>query len=54
MFGQDQPTDLQQDILALYERKPNVTATQIADELDCSSSYVRETVNDYRDPGGLL
>lgn len=54
MFGQDQPTDLQQDILRVYDRNPNVTATQIADKLDCSASYVRKTVNEYRNPGGLL
>lgn len=54
MFGQEQPTDLQQDILALYDRNPNMAPKHIADELDCSTSYVRETINEYRSAGGLL
>jgi len=54
IFCQDQPTDLQQDILAVYDRNPNVTAKEIANELDCSASYVRETVNEHQNPGGLL
>jgi predicted ArsR family transcriptional regulator len=54
MFGHDQPTDLQQDILALYDRDPNRAPKQIADQLDCSASYVRETIDDYRHSGGFL
>lgn len=54
MFGQDQPTGLQQDILELYDRYPNMSPKQIADDLDCSASYVRETINEYRSSGGLL
>jgi len=54
MFGHDQPTDLQQDILALYDRNPNMAPKHIADELDCSASYVRETITEYRSSGRLL
>jgi transposase len=54
MFGQDQPTGLQQDILELHDRYPNMSPTQIADDLDCSASYVRQTINEYRSSGGLL
>ena len=54
MFGHDQPTGLQRDILELYDRYPNMSPKQIADDLDCSASYVRETINEYRSSGGLL
>lgn len=53
MLG-DQPSDLQNDILRLYDANPNMKPKHIADKLDCSTSYVRETINDYRSPGGQL
>jgi predicted HTH transcriptional regulator len=48
MFGQDQPSQLQEQILALYDRNPDMSVAQIANRADCSQSYVRETINDYR------
>jgi len=48
MFGQDQPSQLQDQILAVYDRNPDMTPKQIAERCDCSESYVRETINDYR------
>lgn len=48
MFGQDQPSDLQQQILRVYDRNPDMSISQIASRCNCSASYVRETINDYR------
>lgn len=47
MFG-NQPTDLQQEILQVADRNPDMTADQIATKCDCSESYVRETLNEFR------
>lgn len=41
-------SDLQQDILQLYDRNPDMSPEQIANRCDCSTSYVRQTLNEYR------
>lgn len=51
MFGKT-PTDLQQRILTVYDRNPDMTASQIASRCNCSTSYVNETINEFR--SGLL
>lgn len=48
----DDKSDLQRDILEVYDINPNMEPKHIADKLDCSASYVRETINEYRSPGG--
>ena len=48
----DDKSDLQRDILEVYDVNPNMEPKHIADKLDCSSSYVRETINESRSPGG--
>lgn len=52
--GQDQPSDLQREILDVYDINPDMQPKHIADRVDCSTSYVRETINEYRNSGGLL
>lgn len=52
MFGQDQPSETQNDILRLYDRNPDMSAKAIARRCGCSESYVYETVNKYRDGFG--
>lgn len=62
MFGQDNPSELQQDILDTARRNPDAGPSEIASICDCSESYVRETLNEYGRPsdpfggggGGLL
>jgi hypothetical protein len=54
MFGHDQPTDLQQDILQLHDRNTKMNPEQVADDVDCSASYGREPITEYRNSGGLL
>jgi len=50
MFG-DSPSELQEDILAVARRNPDMSTKHIADRCDCSTSYVRETLNKYGGPG---
>lgn len=59
MFNADDPfnlgddkSDLQRSILRVYDHNPNMDPKHIADKLDCSASYVRQTINDYRNPTG--
>lgn len=48
-FGLDDgPTDLQQQILNAYDRNPDAGPEALASICDCSQSYVRETINEYR------
>jgi hypothetical protein len=54
MFDHDQPTDLQQDILQLHDRNPKMNPEHVAADVDCSSTYGREPITEYRTPGGLL
>lgn len=42
------PSDLQKEILRTADRNPDMSAEQIADACDCSTSYVRETLNEHR------
>lgn len=42
------PSDLQQRIIGMADRNPDMSPSQIADVCDCSTSYVRETLNEYR------
>jgi hypothetical protein len=54
MFGTDM-SDLQEEIVQTYDRNPDAGPKSIAQMCDCSESYVRETVNEYRggfDSGG--
>lgn len=46
-FG-DNLSELQRDIVQAYDRNPDADAAAIASICDCSESYVRETVNEYR------
>lgn len=48
----NQKSELQRDILRVYDRNPNMDPKHIADKLDCSASYVRETIKEYRSIGG--
>lgn len=48
----NQKSELQRDILRVYDRNPNMDPKHIADKLDCSASYVRETIKEYRSVGG--
>lgn len=48
----EKKSDLQKEILRAADRNPDMTPKQIADTCDCSASYVRETLNEYR--SGLL
>lgn len=47
MFG-NQPSRLQEQILTVYDRNPDMTASQIAQRCDCSTSYVNETLREFR------
>ena len=51
---EDDKSDLQRSILELYDYNPDMKPKHIADRLDCSESYVRETINEYRSQGGSL
>lgn len=42
------PSDLQQKILNTADRNPDMSDSQIANACDCSTSYVRETLSEYR------
>lgn len=63
-FGPDtvasDATQLQKDILRTFDRNPDMDAKAIARACDCSPSYVRETLKEYRPndygggSGGLL
>lgn len=44
----DDKSNLQQEILNVYDRNPDAGPTEIASMCDCSASYVRETINEYR------
>lgn len=48
----DGKSDLQRDILDVHDMNPNMDPKHIADKLDCSASYVRETIKEYRNTGG--
>lgn len=60
MYGSDEPTELQHEILDAAERNPEANAEQLAALCDCSASYVRDTIDKYGDPaeggpfGGVL
>jgi len=47
MFGSDM-TDLQEEIVRTYERNPDAGPKSIAQMCDCSESYVRETIDEYK------
>lgn len=47
MFGSG-PSDLQQEIIRTADRNPDMSPSQIANVCDCSTSYVRDTLNEYR------
>lgn len=47
----DNKSELQREILQVYDRNPDADPPQIADICDCSESYVRQTLNEYRDDG---
>ncbi|WP_436934983.1 hypothetical protein [Halovenus marina] len=49
--GDDEPTDLQADILRMASQNPDMTTSMIAARLDCSHSYVSETLRVYGDWG---
>lgn len=51
-FGPNNPSDLQQRILNAYDRNPDAGAKEIASICNCSASYVRETIKEFR--GGNL
>lgn len=53
-FGIDQKSDLQRQILRVYDSNPDMSPKHIADRCNCSSSYVRDTINEYRSAGGFL
>lgn len=40
-------TDLEEDILVVAHRNPDMTNEEIAEKLDCSASWVTETRNKY-------
>lgn len=42
-------SELQQEILRVYDRNPDAGPKDIANIVDCSESYARETINEYRD-----
>lgn len=46
-FGEDM-TELQRDIVNAYDRNPDAGPSEIAEICDCSDSYARETLNEYR------
>lgn len=50
----DDESQLQKNILQSYDQNPDMAPKHIADRLDCSESYVRETINEYRSRGGPL
>lgn len=52
MFGSDL-TDTQECIVRTADRNPDMTPKQIASQCDCSTSYVRETLNEHRGGFGL-
>jgi hypothetical protein len=41
-------SDLQEDIVAKFDRNPDADISALASMYDCSESYVRETLNEYR------
>lgn len=47
MFGSD-ASNLQQEIIQTYDRNPDMSPAQIANTCDCSTSYVRETLKEFR------
>lgn len=48
----DDKSDLQRSILQVYDQNPDMKPAHIADRVGCSTSYVRETINEYRSTGG--
>ena len=50
-FGDDM-TELQREIVQAYDRNPDADAKAVASMCDCSESYARETINEYRDGFG--
>jgi len=46
-FGNDM-SELQQEIVQTYDRNPDAGPSEIASMCDCSESYVRETIDEYR------
>lgn len=47
LFGSDL-SEMQERIVSTYDRNPDMTPKQIASTCDCSASYVRETLGEYR------
>lgn len=43
----NQPTELQDEILRIADRNPDMSISMIAEKCDCSESYVRETLDEY-------
>lgn len=41
-------SDLQREILRVYDQNPDAGANEIASICNCSASYVRETIKDHR------
>lgn len=50
----DGKSELQRQILQAYDRNPDAGLKEIASICNCSASYVRETLNEYRSMGGFL
>ena len=48
MFGDNDASDLQQQILHVYDQNPDMEPKYIADWCDCSTSYVHQTIKEYR------
>jgi len=46
-FGDDM-SELQREIVQTYDRNPDAGPKSLANMCDCSESYVRETINEYR------
>ena len=55
MLGDNDASDLQRQILRVYDQNPDMEPKHIADRCDCSTSYVRQTLKEYRSGfgGGL-
>lgn len=53
-FDATTKTDLERQILRVYDSNPDMAPKHIADRCNCSVSYVRETINEYRKSGGIL
>lgn len=51
----DDKSELQREILQKYDQNPDAGPKEVASMSDCSESYARETIKEYRDGfgGGL-